>query len=99
MTCSTFDVFTTNNKNVEVELQPCEHNVPTHVSVLSHQSCITNIRLFYPKNEEHRTRRFKIGMYLCKYPEMSESEFLEYFVHNSWPKNLLMWSNDVIMER
>jgi len=99
MTCSTFDIFITNNKNVEIELQPCEHNFPTHFNVPSHQSSITNVRFFFPKNTENNLRRFKIGMYLCKYPEMNDSEFLEYLAHNSWPKSFLIWSNEVTIKR
>jgi len=97
MTCSTFEIFTTNNKNVEVELQPCQHNVPTLSTVLSHQSSITNINLFFSKNAKDDVLRFKIGMYLCRYPQMDESKFFEYLVHSSWPKNLLIWSNEVVI--
>ena len=99
MSCSTFEVFTMNNKNVEIELQPCEHNVPINFNVPPHQSSITNVRLFFSKNIGNSMRHFKIGMYLCKRPEMNESAFLKYLIDHSWPKNLLIWSNDAIIER
>ena len=99
MTCSTFEIFTTNDKNVKIELQPCEHNVPTQLSVPSHQSSIVNVRFFFPKDSENNMRRFKVGLYLCKCSEMNESEFLEYLIFFCWFFYLLIWSNEVIITK
>jgi hypothetical protein len=95
--CSTFEIFTTTNENVEVELQPCTKNMPMTFVVEPHQSSVTNLGLLSQKKSIGNKYSFAVGMYLCTPTDSCTIETLSDRKH--WAKNQIIWSNEITIPK
>jgi hypothetical protein len=99
MTCSTYDIFTLNNKNTTIRGWGCDKNIPHEYKIPPHKNSTFNFIMYFDKN--HRGKKFKFGIYLIR-PETKQWGFgiMESFWKSKVPfKNCLIWSNDVTIPK
>jgi hypothetical protein len=93
MSCSSFDIFRTDNVSISITTHDCDTNFPMVFTVSPYKSSIIIIHIMFNSITVKTGAKFKIGMHLQKYNNNKRLDLdFEEILKNT--KNLI-WSNTV----
>ena len=93
MSCSSFEIFQTDNKNISVTIHGCDNNFPVVFHVAPHKSSTIDIHVIFNITYVKIGAKFKMGMHLQKYIGHDHFDFDSDKVAKS--KTNLIWSNSI----
>jgi hypothetical protein len=99
MTCSTYDIFTVDNKKISIMGWDCDKNFPKEFKIAPHKNSTFNFVLYFDKN--HPAQKFRFGIYLIRSKtKYFGFDILDRFWKSKVPfKNCLIWSNEVTIPK
>ena len=94
MSCSWFEFYRTNTKEIYLDSWACSKNIHVSVTVAAHSSAVKYLTIFFNNEKPSRRREFKIGMNLTRYQRYDpfSTDFDQFRRYN------VIWSNPVTLK-
>ena len=95
MSCSWQDFYSVDNKKLQIEIIPCEKNIPTILMLAPGQTKTVEIRLLISQSVDASEIKFKIGFNLMEV-DKSKNPF-DFDFKEEQKKENIIWSNTILI--